>query len=171
MKKTILLLSILLVASCAFPASKQGMTVTDLKSSKKIGEKIFVKESKGGSTTLPFWTSEISDENFTFAVRESLINSQAFSELSSKWEDDWGLEIEILNVDQPLVGIDFTVKTQVKYTLYKKGKKAYETTVYETGKATPTDTIFAVARLRIANEKSAKANIAKFVEDLSRNNF
>ena len=98
MKKTLLILSILFVASCAFPASKQGMTVTDLKSSKKIGEKIFVKESKGGSTTLPFWTSEISDENFTSAVKESLINSRAFSDLSSKWEDDWGLEIEILNV-------------------------------------------------------------------------
>ncbi len=120
---------------------------------------------------MPFWTSEISDENFTFAVKESLINSQAFSELSSKWEDDWGLEIEILNVDQPLVGIDFTVKTQVKYTLYKKGNKVYETTVYETGKATPTDAIIAVARLRIANEKSAKANIAKFVEKISSEKF
>lgn len=168
MKKILCLASTLLIFSCAFPSTKEGMKVMDYKSSKKIGEKIFVKESKGGSSTLPFWTSEISNDNFTTAVKDSLLASKTFSALANNWDEDWGLEIEIIDVDQPMVGVDMTVATNIKYTLYFKGKKTYEISVHEKGKATMNDTFFAVKRLRLANEKSAKKNIEKFISDLEK---
>jgi hypothetical protein len=167
MKKIICLSATLLVFSCAFPSTKEGMMTTSYTSPKKIGSKIFVKESTGGSVTLPFWTSEIPNDNFTAAVKESLLRSKAFSDISSNWEDDWGLEIEIREVNQPFAGADFTVTTDVKYTLYSKGKKSYETTIRESATVRIDESFIGVQRLRLANERSAKANIKKFIEKLS----
>lgn len=167
MKKIFCLILILLTANCAFPAKQEGMTLRNYKAEKQTGDKIFVKESTGGSITLPFWVSRISDDNFTAAVKESLLDSKAFVALSDNWGDAWGLEIEIINADYPLFGMDYSVTTTVKYVLYLKGKKVYQTAVQESGIASFNDEFFAVARLRVANENSAKANIKKFIKELS----
>jgi hypothetical protein len=171
MKKSICLILALFVSGCAFPATKEGMVVTNYMAPQQTGEKIVVKESVGGSTTLPFWTSQIPNDNFTEAVKESLLISKAFSALSTNWGDDWGLEIQIRNVDQPFLGLDFTVTMETKYTLYLKGNKVYETYIRGSGTATTGDSFFGVARLRIANEKSAQDNVKKFLADLSNHKF
>lgn len=174
MKKLyVLILMLISLSSCAFPASKQGMVVTDLVSNGKIGEKIFVSESTGGSVTLPFWTSQISNTNFTAAVKDSLLNSKVFTGLSSDWGKEWGLKIKILDVNQPFIGADFTVTTKIQYSLYLRNKKIFETVIQEDGTATMDDAVVGVKRLRLANEYSAKANIQKFIEELlkKRNSF
>lgn len=145
--------------------------MTNYRAPKQTGEKIFVKESTGGSVTLPFWTSQIPNDNFTEAVKDSLLISKAFSALSTNWGDDWGLEIEIRNVEQPIFGTDFTVTTDAKYTLYLKGNKVYETYIRGSGTATMGDNFIGVARLRIANEMSARSNVKKFIEELSNQKF
>jgi len=166
--RKICLLLVLSLMGCAFPATKEGMVVTDYSAPKQTGDKIFVKASTGGSMTLPFWTSQISNDNFTEAVKESLLNSKTFASLSTHWGEDWGLELEIREVDQPFFGTSFTVTTDINYTLYLSGKKVYETDVREAGTATMSDSILGVARLRIANEYSARANIRKFIDELSK---
>jgi len=167
MKKITCLILALYLSGCAFPATKEGMAVKNYEAPKQTGERIFVKESTGGSMTLPFWTSQIPNDNFTEAVKESLLISKAFSALSTNWGDDWGLEIEIRNVDQPMFGFDFTVTTDAKYTLYLKGKEVYKTYVRASGTAGTRDEFVAAARLRIANERSARANIKKFIAELA----
>jgi hypothetical protein len=166
MKRVIVLLFTLYLCGCAFPATKEGMIVTDYSAPKQVGEKIFVKESTGGSITLPFWKSNISNDNFSEAVKESLLNSKAFSAQSINWGDDWGLEIEIIDVDQPILGFELTVTTNIKYSLYLKGKKVHETTILEHGTAAFSESFIGIQRLRIANEYSAKANIKKFIAEL-----
>jgi hypothetical protein len=166
MKRVIILLFAVYLSGCAFPASKEGMIVTDYIAPKKIGEKIFVKESTGGSITLPFWKSNIPNDNFSEAVKESLLNSKVFSAQSFNWGDDWGLEIEIIDVDQPILGFNLTVTTNIKYSLYLKGKKVHETTIREPGTATFSESFIGIQRLRIANEFSAKANVKKFIAEL-----
>jgi hypothetical protein len=168
MNRKICLLLVLGLMGCAFPAMKEGMVVTNYSAPKQTGDKIFVKESTGGSTTLPFWTSQISNDNFTEAVKESLLNSKTFAALSTNWGEDWGVELEIREVNQPFFGSSFTVTTDIKYTLYLAGKKVYETDIRESGTATMSDSFLGVARLRIANEYSARANIKKFIEELSK---
>jgi len=168
MSRKICLLFAFCLVGCAFPATKEGMTLTDYSAPKQTGDKIFVKESTGGSTTLPFWISEIPNDNFTEAVKLSLLRSKAFGALSSSWGEDWGLELEIREVNKPMFGFDLTVTTDIKYTVYLAGKKVYETDIRETGTATMNDSFFAIARLRIANENSARTNIRKFIEELSK---
>lgn len=168
MKKLICVVIIFLVSNCAFPAKKEGMLVTDYKVGKKIGDKIFVRHSTGGSATLPFWISKISNDNFTDAVEESLLESKAFTSLSDNWGDSWGLKMEIKSLDQPMLGLDFNVTTVVKYVLYLKDKEVYNTTIRATGLAGVSDAFTAVARMRIANERSARANIEKFIIELEK---
>lgn len=168
MKQILYFILALYVSGCAFPATKEGMVVTNYTAPKQTGEKIFVKEATGGSMTLPFWTSQIPNDNFTEAVKDSLLISKAFSTLSTNWGDDWGLEIEIRNVDQPFFGLDLTVTTETKYTLYLKGNKVYETDIRASGTATVGDSVLAIARLRMANEKSAQANVREFIAELSK---
>src|SRR5512139_105194 len=106
MKKGLCIIFALYVSGCAFPATKAGMVVTSYTAPKQTGEKIYVKEATGGSMTLPFWTSQIPNDNFTEAVKQSLLTSKAFSALSTNWGEDWGLEIEIRKVEQPIFGLD-----------------------------------------------------------------
>ena len=170
MKKIIFLIFALYLSGCArmaTPATKEGMVVTNYMAPKQTGENIFVKKSTGGSMTMPYLISTIPNDNFTEAVKESLLNSKAFTALSTNWGDDWGLEIEIRDVDQPMFGSDLTVTTDIKYALYLKGKKVYETNIREPGTATSGDSAWAVERVRIANEYSGRANIKKFIAELS----
>jgi hypothetical protein len=168
MKKIICLLVVLLTANCAFPASKNGMLVTDHKMSKQVGDKIYVKESKGGSITLPFWMSKIPNDNFTDAVKESLLDSKSFAALSDNWGDAWGLDMEIKSLEQPMFGFDYTVTTVIKYNLYLKGKKVYTTTIRASGTSIMSDAFTGIARIRIANERSARSNIEKFIAELAK---
>jgi hypothetical protein len=167
MKRIMSLLVALFLSGCAFPASKEGMIVTDYNVQKPTGDKIFVRESTGGSTTLPFFKSKIPNDNFTEAVKTSLLYSKAFSELLSAWGDEWGLEINIKNVDQPMFGLDYTVTTTIQYSLFLRNEKVFETEVHESGTATIDDSFLGVIRLKLANENSARANIKKFLQQLS----
>lgn len=168
MRTRILILLVLLVTltGCSFsPATKEGMVVRDYTAPKQTGENIFVKKSRVPSSFFipPF----ISSDDFTAAVKESLLISQAFSALSTNWGDDWGLEIEIRLVDSPFGWFDVTVTTDINYTVYLKGKKVYETYICESKTVTVGEEFFGVARTGMAFEKSARANIKKFIEELS----
>lgn len=168
MGRIFLLIFALYFSGCALPAATERMTVTDFTAGKPIGDRIFVKESTGGSVTLPFWKSNIPNDNFTDAVKESLLRSKSFSALSKEWGEDWGLEIEIKEVDQPLFGMSLTVVTDVKYLLYSRGKKVYEAEVRESGTAPWYECLIGFVRLKLANEHAAKANIKAFIEKLAK---
>ena len=101
----------------------------DYTAPKQTGENIFVKKSTDHSSF--FNLGWLPGDDFTAAVKESLLISKAFSALSTNWGDDWGLEIEIRRVDAPFLAFDVTVTTDIKYTVYLKGKKVYETTLVQ----------------------------------------
>jgi hypothetical protein len=69
-KLLVFTLSILFTYNCAVTANAGKMTVTDTTAKKTLGENIIVEESTGGSITLPFWIPNISDDNFTQAVKD-----------------------------------------------------------------------------------------------------
>lgn len=158
---------LLVVVNCAFPASREGMTVRDYTAAKPIDDKIFVQESTGGSITLPFWMSKIGNTNFTDALKDSIITSRLFNTLDDSFGQGWKLKIEIINVDQPLIGLDFQVKTKVKYSLLKGDNLVKELIIDAEGTGKMDDAFLGVVRMRLANEAAAKANIRKFLEEVS----
>ena len=154
------------LSRCASSASIEGMTVKDYKMEKQIGDKIFIKPVSGGKKTNPLWVSKISNENFEEAFKKSVLESNVFSKISSTMDDDWVLEINIISLDQPFIGVTFTVKTTIDYKLYYKNRLVFSRNISQSGSATMSDAFVGTKRLRLANEISARNNIKELLQSL-----
>jgi hypothetical protein len=159
---------IIILGGCASGAKKENM---DFLSTEKqysyddaLKNDVGLSSVSGGEDTNPLWTSEISNEDFTGAVRMSL-KSQGL--LSPKGR--YTLKVNLIKVDQPLFGLDLTVTTHVKYILTdsKNNTVLVDETVDAPYTATFSDSMIAMTRLQLANEGSGKLNIQGLLEKLS----
>lgn len=161
-----LLLALLLVGCAAAPANKEAMIIKQESFSTVVKQeqkgKFAVNTVIGGKATNPFWTSQVSNENFEAALKESLL----ISGLSSAENiAQYKIDADLVSLKQPVIGLTFDVISTVNYRVHKDGfEKLFPITA--TGTATTSDALFAVARLKIANEKSIQANIAEFIKQL-----
>ena len=160
------ILSMLL--GCASAAKTQNMIYSGRVSRKyhqALKNAVGVAETTGGSETKSIGTSEISNEAFGKALKESLRKQDLFSEYGK-----YQLEVHILKVTRPLGRFNMTVTTHVEYTLVDSTttKVVFEETIIADHTAITTDALTAIKRLRLANEGSAKRNIAQFLNQLSR---
>lgn len=124
-----------------------------------------VSNVTGGEETNPAWTSEIDNDAFAGALKESLLEQGL---LSGKGR--YQLEAIMLKVDQPMFGLDFEVTTHIKYILTdleNDGAVVLNETIVAPYTATVGDAFAAIKRLRLANEGSGKANIAGLLDELS----
>lgn len=155
---------------CASGARMENMAYTDTYSSKKefdpsLHNAIDVEQSVGGEETNPAWTSEIGNIQFTNAVKLSLSAHGLLSSSGGRYK----LAIHMINVDQPIFGLDMTVTTHVRYTLYdsQTKTKVFDETIIAPYTATFSDAFLGMERLRLANEGSGKENIKGLIEKLS----
>ncbi|EMP56290.1 hypothetical protein MSNKSG1_10463 [Marinobacter santoriniensis NKSG1] len=124
-----------------------------------------VANVSGGEDTNPAWTSEIDNDAFAGALKQSLRKQGLLS-----GDGRYQLEALLLEVDQPMFGLDFKVTTHVKYILTDRknnGAVVLNETVVAPYTATVGDAFVAIKRLRLANEGSGKANIQSLLEKLS----
>jgi hypothetical protein len=156
-----------LLSGCASPALQQAMIVKPevvsghIKTEQK--GKFAVENVGGGKVTNPMWTSQVSREAFEGALKESLAVAGLNSEPSSA---QYKIDADLLSLEQPLFGLTFDVISKVNYRVYKDGfEKSFPITAK--GTATVSDAFVAIARLRMANEKSIQENITEFIKQLS----
>ena len=151
---------------CATGAKMEGMTFQGDKKTYPVAlmANIDIDKVSGGQETNPAWTSEISDDAFLAALKESLMAQGLYNP-----DGKLMLEAQLLNVDQPAFGFDLTVTTHIRYTLVNSVNNStlFEETVVTPHTATVKDAFVAVTRLRLANEGSAKKNIESFLEKIS----
>lgn len=124
-----------------------------------------VTNVSGGKETNPAWTSEIDNEAFAGALQRSL-QKQGLLSGSGRYQ----LEALLLEVDQPMFGLDFEVTTHVRYILTDRdnnGAVVLNETVVAPYTATIGDAFAAIKRLRLANEGSGKANIQGLLNKLN----
>ncbi|MCB1176242.1 MAG: hypothetical protein KDK36_01570 [Leptospiraceae bacterium] len=165
MKKIILItITLLFTYNCAITAGTKKMIVNDYNSQNRLNEPIHIMESTGGSITIPFWVSKISDENFTIAIEESILNSKLFAEIDE--DSDYKLKVEIIDLDHPWFGGDLTVTLFVNYTLFYKGDIIFKKSITSEGTATISEMLLGVYRLRRANQYAAKKNIQILIQEL-----
>jgi hypothetical protein len=168
MKKLLLLtLFATFLVGCASGAKFENMAYTDssgLTYDKNIKKSVGLSAVNGGSETNPLWTSEISSDAYREAVKLSLSTAGLFSE-----NGRYQLTVTLLNVDQPMFGLDLKVTTIVSYVLTdtKTNKVLLNDTVTAIHTATFGDAAIAIKRLRLANEGSGRANIKVLLEKLS----
>lgn len=70
-----------------------------------------------GEETNPFWTSDVVNDAFRAALEQNLMlaGARAVNESSAAYR----LDAMIVGVDQPLIGLDATVTSTVKYTIHR----------------------------------------------------
>ena len=156
---------VLLSACAAAPANKQAMIVTPtaVVNVEQKG-KFVVNAVTGGKTTNPFWTSQVSNESFEAALKESLVLSGLSSADSAAGK--YKIDSELASLKQPMFGLTFDVVSTVNYRVYGEGvDKVFP--IVATGTATTSDAFVAITRLKIANEKSIQENIKQFIKQLS----
>ncbi|MGK0524144.1 MAG: hypothetical protein ACI92N_001783 [Pseudomonadales bacterium] len=126
---------------------------------------VTVTNVSGGKETNPAWTSEIDNDAFAGALKQSL-QKQGLLSGSGRYQ----LEALLLEVDQPMFGLDFKVTTHVRYILTdsdNNGTVVLNKTVVAPYTATIGDAFAAIKRLRLANEGSGKANIQGLLNKLN----
>ena len=160
------------LTGCASPATVQGMRPQSLALQNRHSYSVNV-QAAGGRNTNPLWTSEISDDAFVNAIRESIATSGLFRSVIAAGSGDYLLEVIIINVDKPLIGLDLTVNLTAnwKLTHIPTGKVVYQELILKHYTATFGDSAVAIKRLRLAEEGAARKNIEEGLTQLSRLNL
>ena len=167
MKYLILTGAALCLVGCA-SASKPGAMLasvseqTIISETSPLREAVRVGDVDGGKKTNPLWSSQVSSEDFSEALRQSL---SAHAMLSGG-EGDYRLDASLLKVKQPFIGIDMTVTSTVLYELtnLKTGAVVFEETIETPYTAKMSDAFVGVKRLQLANEGSIKSNISSIIK-------
>lgn len=76
---------------------------------------ICVRQVTGGSATNPLWISKVGDDGFRTALSASLDKAGL---LAQPGACKYQLDVNLLGVSQPSVGISMTAKSNVNYKLY-----------------------------------------------------
>ena len=165
-KVAITFLLVSFIAGCATGAKVQSMTVNtsdaiQVTHNPALKNEVSIDQVGGGDTTLPFWTSEISGEDFMSALESSLRSYGLYSNTGK-----YKLSANLVNVDQPFGGFNMTVTTHVTYTLIdsSNGNTLFKETIITPYTAKLGDHILGFERLRLANEGSGKENIKALIK-------
>jgi len=118
----------------------------------------------GGKETASMGASQISDQAFAQALRDSIEKSGLFARVSPSGAR-YKLTGFIGKVDQPLIGFSLTVKMEVSYTLVdtQSGTTVWTKDIATEYTAKTGEAFAAVKRLRLANEGAARENIQQAI--------
>ena len=122
----------------------------------------------GGKETTKMGASQISDDAFAQALRDSITKAGLFKAVADTG-GRYKLSAFIGKVDQPMMGFSMTVKMEVSYSLIDtaSGKTVWTKNIASEHTAKPSEAFAGVTRLRLANEGAAKDNIQQALTELS----
>lgn len=160
---------LLLLGACASGATPGAMTAplseqTMLSQGSRLRQALAVGGVSGGRETNPLWTSQVSDADFATALRQSLATHAMLSVNSQLFQ----VEARMLALDQPLIGLDMTVRSRVHYrvTQVATGAVVFEREIDVAHTQSFSSAFLAIERLRLANEGSVRENIRRFIAAL-----
>jgi hypothetical protein len=119
----------------------------------------------GGTKTNPLWISEVSNENFHDALEQSLeLHILAADGPAGRYR----LNVTLVSVDQPLIGLDMTVTLKAHYVLTPAdgGPSKFDQTIETPYTAKLGDSFLGYERLRLATEGAVRENITALIKQL-----
>lgn len=161
--------SLMGLAACATPSNPANMTLPATPAlaaspSHPAYHAVTSVTVTGGKETNPLWTAQVSSEAFKTALEDSL----ELAGYTGAQGRPVAVSATLVNLHQPLAGFDMSVTSQVRYTVTQEGRLVFDETVSATGTARMGEAFVGVERLRIANEKSIRENIAEFLKRFGR---
>lgn len=172
-------LVLIFLSACSTGAKPGGMVpsgalvpeeVVPVEAARRAGTPTLTLKTTGGRPTNPLHTSQISNAAFREALMAELLQSGAFRPVVDQVAD-YHLHVHLVEVRQPFWGwLDMEVRIDAEWSLYEvdTGRLVFERLVESAHVATEQDSGFGIKRLRLANEGSARANIAEGVFALGR---
>lgn len=164
-----LLLLALGLSACASGAKPGAMLApntpqTTISANSSLREAVAIGQVSGGRETNPLWVSDVSSSDLAEALRLSL----AVRTMLAIRDERFKLEATMINLQQPMMGIDMTVTSRVRYRLTRLSDNAI---VFEREIAAPftaafSSSFYGMERLKLANEGSIRENISQFLAAL-----
>lgn len=158
-----------ILTGCAAPAGIEQMSVNApivQSVNSPLKKSVTVTSVTGGRETNPMWSSQVTSASFQRALELSLQNVGLSDPLLSA--NKYHLTADILQVSQPMLGLDMTVSANVRYSLIEATtrKEIFSKVIVGTYTAKFSDAFVGVERLKLANEGAAKTNIQLLVDEL-----
>ena len=159
------------VSACATPAEVNNMVShPDGKFLRQaptpLHDNTQVTEVTGGKETNPMWTSQVSNPDFKQALEKSLkaYGLLPYADKSPRFK----IHAELLDLDQPILGLDLTVHSKVRYKVLEHQTQDtwFDEQIHASYTATFSHSPLAIKRLRLANEGSIRENIRLFLDKL-----
>lgn len=166
----ILIPMIIGIAGCASPASRESMSLPTFTTSKQFNKSVSIVVF-GGSDTGAMESSNISDDEFKASIEDAINKSKLFKAIVES-NPDYDLQVSISSLSKPSFGFTFEVSMEAGWILSKKSDKTVlmKKSIKSSGKATTSDAIVAVTRIRIAVERAAQNNISQGLTAISELN-
>jgi hypothetical protein len=158
-----------LASACAEGASARAMTITaaDLKgpTSPDVAGAVAVGAVTGGRETNPAGKPGIADAAFREALQESL---KLAGLLCDRPDAPLSVTATIVNLDQPVFGLNLTVTSVVRYAVRtRSGALVIDEEIKAEHTATFNEAFSGTTRIKLASEGSARNNIALLVRRLN----
>ncbi len=164
----VVLLGAFAMGGCASPATAQGMTVTSADIGKEkppaqLAASFGVQEVAGGSETHAVDQTKIADRDFESALQSSLATAGLLAKGGSA---KYQVKATLLQLEQPMAGIDMTVITHVRYVVSERatGRAVFDEMIVASYTAHLGDAAIGLTRMRLATEGAARKSIASFIE-------
>jgi len=157
-----------LVSGCATPSRPEAMATTAAAAAHKSAGTVILEVS-GGRQTSSTYVPQISNEDFTTALRRSIEQGGAFARVPAALPADYRLLAYIGRLDSPMMGMTVRVELEVGYQLIETAtnRKVWARGIH-TQYAVPSDKAYAfVDRVRIGNEAAARMNIEQMLNEVS----
>jgi len=133
------------------------------KGNPKYRNSIAIRSVTGGKVMNVLTTPQVDNDAFKASLEGSLSAAGYLATGAAKYN----LDVELQDLDQPLIGLQFDVKSTATYKLAgPDGVRTFPITA--SGTATTSDSIVGVDRIRIANERAMQQSIRSFLQQLSR---
>jgi len=166
---TLIATAIILSTGCATPARVDQMVSAGeaqyRTAATPLRNNLALKEVTGGRETNPMWVSNVGSSELEQALEESL---KAVGLLAARQGGEYLLTADLMKLDQPMLGLDMTVTSAVRYIVTERatGKSVFDETLTTPYTARFSDALLAPERLKLANEGAIRTNIGKLLERL-----
>jgi hypothetical protein len=164
---TSVLVAASLLSGCATASKADAMVAKPVAVTHASSSDVSVTVA-GGQDTSKMGASQISDDAFAQALRDSITQSGLFKAVAATG-GRYKLSAFIGKVDQPTLGFSMTVKMEVSYTLVDttSGKAVWSKNIASEHTAKASEAFAGVTRLRLANEGAARDNIEQALSEMS----
>lgn len=123
----------------------------------------------GGEQQFPYYQF-VSNESVLAALESSVDESGVFKRAATLQDAEYSLDVVMMPIGRDLAGLHMETRFVARWELLARGRAepVFRELIESTGKATMSDSLIGMSRLRIATERAVQENLKIGVERLSR---